>query len=122
LGPEGRRGHGQLRRAGGAAGRASGRAQPEAHLGAVSGRSGGGRTAGGGSRWRLVATAAAAQGNPARRRNAGLLVSTRATLEPRGTTGVVDWRRERADARARGGGGNGGGWLGRAREGTRGGA
>jgi hypothetical protein len=60
--PEGRREHGQLRRTGGAAGRA----RPEAHLGAVGGRSGGQGVAGGGSRRRPAVTAAAARGNPAR--------------------------------------------------------
>jgi hypothetical protein len=74
--PEGAGGHGQLRRAGGAAGRA----RPEAHLGAVGGRSGGGEVAGDGVQRRPAAVAAAARGKPARRRDAGQLESARATL------------------------------------------
>jgi hypothetical protein len=71
-------------------------ARPEAHLGAVGGRSGGGEVAGDGSRRRPAATTAAARGKPARRRDAGQLASARATLESRGATGVVNRRRARA--------------------------
>jgi hypothetical protein len=49
-----------------------------------------------GFQWRLAAVAAVARGNPARGRDAGQLVSARATLEPRGATGVFGRRRARA--------------------------
>jgi hypothetical protein len=48
------------------AGRASGRAGPHAHLGAVGGRSGGGEVTGDEVQWRPAAVAAAAWGNSAR--------------------------------------------------------
>jgi hypothetical protein len=71
LGWGGRRGHGQLRRAGGAAGRASNWARPGAHLGAVGGRRWGGEAAGDGFRQRTEAVAAAARGNTAREQYVG---------------------------------------------------
>jgi hypothetical protein len=67
--PAGRRGHGQRRRAGGAAGRASGSARPHVHLGVVGDRSGGREVAGGEVQRRPAAVAAAARGIPARGRN-----------------------------------------------------
>jgi hypothetical protein len=72
-----------------------------------------------GGRRQVLAVAAAARGKPARRRDAGQLASARATLEPRGSTGVVDrqwaravssstgrrrqWRRAARDGARRGG-------------------
>jgi hypothetical protein len=67
--PAGRRGHGQRRRSGGAAGRASGPARPHAHLGTVGCRSLGGEAAGDEVQRRPVAVAVAARGIPARGRN-----------------------------------------------------
>jgi hypothetical protein len=59
--PAGRRGHGQRRRVGGAAGRASGQARLTAHLGAVGDRSGGREVADGEVQRRPAAAAAAAR-------------------------------------------------------------
>jgi hypothetical protein len=52
--------------------------------------------AGDGVQRRPAAVATAARRNTARGRDAGQLVSARATLEPRGATGVVGRRRARA--------------------------
>jgi hypothetical protein len=64
--PAGWRRHGQRRRAGGAAVRASGSARPHAHLGVVGDRSGGREVAGGEVQRRPAAVAAAAREIPAR--------------------------------------------------------
>jgi hypothetical protein len=93
----GRRGRGQRRRTGGAAGRASGHARPGAHLGAVGCRSWGGGVVGDGFR-RWPAAVAAARGNTARKQNVGQQASWGGLRVPKSATRVVGRRRARAES------------------------